>query len=251
MTTVSQLRLLCWRKVLETLRTPVWVVMGLTTPLLYLALFAPLLRKLAGGPGLGQGGVLDIFLPGILALMAFSAGTGAGWLVIAELQTGVLDRLLVTPVRRATLLAAQLLRDIATFLVPAAVVIVAAVPLGYHPNAIGTLILLVLLSIVVATTSAWSTAVGLTLRDIGALAAVVTGLQLPLLLLSGILLPLSLAPTWLRVVAHIDPLYYVVLAARDLSRGTIASSSVTIGYLVMAGLAAAAMTWATRAYRAD
>lgn len=250
MTALTQLRLLWWRKMLETLRTPAWVVMALTTPLLYLALFAPLLNKLAGGPGFTHGSVLDTFLPGILALMAFAAGTGAGWLVIAELQTGVVDRLLVTPTSRVTLLAGQVLRDVVTFLVPAGIVIVVAIPLHYHPDAEGIIVLLGLLALVTAATSAWSAALGLTLRDIGALAAVVTGLQLPLLLLSGILLPLSLAPTWLRALAHVDPLYYVVQAARDLSHGMLATSTVAVGYLVVTVLAGATTTWATGAYRA-
>lgn len=249
MTTLIQLRLLCWRKMLETLRTPAWVVMGLATPLLYLALFAPLLHELAGGPGFADGSVLDTFLPGILALMAFTAGTGAGWLVIAELQTGVIHRLLVTPTRRITLLAGQVLRDVATFLVPAVIVILLAIPLEYHPDPGGTVVLLCLLSLVVVATSTWSAALGLTLRDIGGLAAVVTGLQLPVLLLSGILLPLSLAPTWLRALAHVDPLFYVVEAARDLSHGTVASLTVAAGYVVVGAIAAATTTWATRAYR--
>lgn len=249
MTTPTQVRLLCWRKILETARSPVWVVMGLTTPLLYLALFAPVLHELAGGPGFRHGSVLDTFLPGILALMAFSTGSGAGWLAIAELQTGTTERLLVAPVGRFALLAGTMLRDVVTFLVPALVVIAVAIPLGYHPDAGGTVVLLLLLFLVVATTSAWSTALGLTLRDVGGLAAVVTGLQLPLVLLSGILLPLSLAPTWLRAVAHADPLYYVVEAARDLSHGAMGSATVGAGWLVMVVLTAVTTVWATRAYR--
>ena len=43
------------RKLLETLRQPVWIITGLTTPVLYLALFAPLLRSLAGGPASRRG----------------------------------------------------------------------------------------------------------------------------------------------------------------------------------------------------
>lgn len=249
MTTLTQVRLLWWRKMLETVRTPAWVVMGLTTPLLYLALFAPVLHKLAGGPGFRHGSVLDTFLPGILALMAFSAGSGAGWLAISELQTGTTERLLVAPVRRSALLAGTVLRDIATFLAPAVVVIAVAIPLGYHPDTAGTVVLLFLLCLVVATASAWSTALGLTLGDIGGLAAVVTGLQLPLVLLSGILLPLSLAPAWLRAVAHIDPLYYVVEAARELSHGALASTTVTVGYLLMIALTVVTTSWAARAFR--
>ena len=66
------------RKLLETLRQPVWVITGLSTPLLYLALFEPLLRSVAGGNGVPAGHVLDVFVPGILTLMAFGAGMGAG-----------------------------------------------------------------------------------------------------------------------------------------------------------------------------
>jgi ABC-2 type transport system permease protein len=249
MTALVQIRLLWWRKILESLRTPAWVVMGLTTPLLYLALFAPLLRQLTGGPGFEHGTALDVFLPGVLALMAFSAGTGAGWLVISERQTGVLERLQVAPLRRGALLLGQALRDIVTFLVPAAILIVAALPFGYHPEPGGILLTLPLLTLVVAATSACSVALGLTLGDIGALAAVVTGLQLPLILLSGILLPLSLAPLWLRALAHADPLYYVVEASRDLSSGAIATMAVALGYLVASALTAVTVSWAARAYR--
>ena len=66
------------RKLLETLRQPVWIITGLTTPVLYLALFAPLLRSLAGGPAFPPGHVLDVFVPGIMVLIAFGAGMGAG-----------------------------------------------------------------------------------------------------------------------------------------------------------------------------
>jgi ABC-2 type transport system permease protein len=76
------------RKMLESLRQPAWIVMGLTTPLLYLALFTPLLNSLAGSPGFPKGHVLDVFVPGILVLIAFGAGMGAGWTVIWELDSG-------------------------------------------------------------------------------------------------------------------------------------------------------------------
>lgn len=249
MTMLVQLRLLWRRKLLETLRAPVWVAMGLTTPLLYLALFAPVLHDLAGSPGFAHGSVLDTFIPGVLCLMAFSAGMGAGWIVISEVQTGVIERLRVTPVSRFALLMGTVLRDIVTFLVPASLVIVIAIPLDYHPHLAGTVLLLALLCLVVATTSAWSAALGITLRDIGSLAAVVTGLQLPLTLLSGILLPLSLAPSWLRGIAHADPLYYAVQAARALSRGAIANATVGTSIPVAAVLTTLTLTWATRTYR--
>lgn len=240
---------LFWRKLLETLRAPAWVIVGLSTPLLYLALFAPLLEPLAGGPGFQQDDVLDVFVPGILVLMAFGAGMGAGWIVIDELNSGVLERLRVTPASRLALLLGPVLRDVVMFVIPALMVIAIAAPFGYHRDLGGIAVLLLLLSLLTAVVSAWSNALGMLLKEIGSLAAIVTGLQLPLTLLSGVLLPLSIAPEWMRILAHVNPLYYAVTAARDLSDGTIITADVGYGFLVIGALTILTMAWATCVYR--
>jgi ABC-2 type transport system permease protein len=74
-------------------------------------------------------------------------------------------------------------------------------------------------------------------------------LTLPLLLLSGVLLPLTLAPDWLRAVAALNPLSYAVDAARALLNGDLASADVWQGFAVLAPLAALAMWWAARSFR--
>lgn len=246
---LGQLRMLSWRKLLETLRQPAWLVMGLITPLLYLILFAPLLHEFAGGPGFTHTAVLDVFLPGLLSLLAFSSGMGAGWGVIFELDSGVIERLRVTPVSRFALLMGTVLRDVIAYLIPAVIVVLVAIPFGYHPHLAGTVILLVLTCLLTATVSAWSSALGIIMREIGSLAAIVTGLQLPLTLLSGVLLPLSLAPAWLRDLGHIDPLYYTVEASRRLSAGHIINGTVGLGFLITAVLTILTLIWATHVYR--
>jgi len=244
-----QVRLLFSRKLLETLRAPAWVLVGLSTPLLYLALFAPLLDPLAGGPGFPRGDVLDVFVPGLLVLMAFGAGMGAGWIVVDELTTGVLERLRVTPASRLALLLGPVLRDVVVFAIPALLVVAIALPFGYRPAPGGIAVALVLLALLTAVVSAWSNALGVLMKETGSLAAIVTGLQLPLTLLSGVLLPLSIAPGWMRVLAHVNPLYYAVEAARDLSSGSILTADVGLGFLVIGALTVATLGWATRVYR--
>jgi ABC-2 type transport system permease protein len=133
--------------------------------------------------------------------------------------------------------------------IPALLVIVVAIPFGFHPNPAGTTVLLVLASLLTAMTSAVSSALGIKLRQIGSLAAVVTGFQLPLMLLSGILLPLSLAPTWLVVLAHLDPMYYAVEASRALTAGSILSGTVGLAFLVLGALTLLSLWWATGVYR--
>ena len=249
MTFLLQTALLARRRILETLRQPIWVFMGLSVPLMYLALFAPLLKPLAGGPGFPGGSVLDVFVPGILALMAFGSGMGAGWIVIGELESGVIERLRVTPASRLALVLGTVLRDVLMFVVPAVLVLVVATPFGFHPHWAGLAILLGLLALLTAACSAASAALGITLKQIGSLAAVVTGLQLPLTLLAGVLLPLSLGPGWLQGLAHVNPMYYAVEAARDLAAGNLASATVAEGFGVMGAAALLAIWWSTRAYR--
>ena len=241
--------LLFRRKLREFMRQPTWVFVGLTQPLLYLALFAPLLQSLARGPGFGSGSVLDVFVPGILVLMAFGTGMGAGWIVIWEIDSGVIERLSVTPVSRWALVLGTVLRDVVTFVGPAVLVVVVAIPFGFHAHWAGLAILLMLLALLTATVSAWSAAMGVLLRQIGSLAAVVTGLQLPLTLLAGILLPLSLAPAWMVIVAHVDPLYYAVEAARDLAANSLATPAVAQGFLVLGALTLVMLWGTTTVYR--
>ncbi len=249
MSFLLQTALLSRRRLLETLRQPIWVFMGLSVPLLYLALFAPLLTSLTGGPGFPRGGVLDVFVPGILALMAFGAGMGAGWIVIAELDTGVIERLRVTPASRLALVLGTVVRDVITFAVPAVIVVCVALPFGFHAHWAGVALLVVLMALLTAACSAGSAALGITLKQIGSLAAVITGLQLPLTLLSGVLLPLSLGPGWLQGLGHANPIYYAVEAARQLAAGRLATGTVALGFGVTAAAALLAIGWSTRAYR--
>ena len=80
-------------------------------------------------------------------------------------------------------------------------------------------------------------------------APVVHGINLPVLLLSGTLLPMSLAPTWLNIVAHFNPVFYVVEASRALALGNITSIQVLYAFLVLIPFAVLTMYWATSVFR--
>jgi ABC-2 type transport system permease protein len=58
-----------------------------------------------------------------------------------------------------------------------------------------------------------------------------------------------MAPSWMRVVAHFNPLYYVVEANRVLAAGKIWNSTVGLAFLVTVGLTIVTFWWATRVFR--
>src|SRR5690606_11924620 len=119
---------------------------------------------------------------------------------------------------------------------------------GYEMHVVGILLQLILLSVLTMMVSAWSGSLGLIFQDVGGVAAVVTSLQLPLTLLSGILLPMSFGPKWLQVLAHFNPLYYGVEASKKLAEGSIMNQSVFVGFIVIVVITIITLIWSTRVY---
>ena len=247
MTITREIWLFFTRKVVATVRQPVWILSGLATPLLYLLLFAPLLKEMTVPPTTSA--VLHNFIPGVLTLLAFGSGMGAGWTVIWELQGGVIERFRVTPASRLAMLMGGVLKDVVAFLLPAQLVLLIVSFFGVRIHLAGMGAMLLLLSLLTAIVSAWSCSLGLTLRQIESLAAVVTGLQLPLTLLSGALLPMKMGPPWLQVLAHFNPLYYAVEASRRRMAGVLSSMEFRLAIAVLIPLAFVVFWWAVRVYK--
>lgn len=235
------------RKLLEVLRQPAWILSGLLTPILYIVFFAPLLKGITTPHTTAA--VLNSFVPGILALLAFSCGMGSGWTMVVELQSGVIERMRVTPASRFAMLMGSVLRDILVFLVTSMLVLFISAILGFEIHPLGLVVLLVLLCLLTAVVSAWSGSLGLIFKEISGMAAVVTGIQLPITLLSGVMLPLSFGPIWLQGIAHINPMYYAVEASRVLADGVINNSKNYVAFAVMIPLTILVLGWSTRVYQ--
>ena len=249
MKTVTDTRLLFHRYTVQMLRNPVWLVVGFSTPLLYLVLFTPLLHDLPGVRGFPTGSVLQLFLPGILALLAFASGASAGFGTIFELQSGLIERFRVTPASRLAILLGPILSGLVMMTAFDAVVVVVGYGFGFGIHWLGLAVLTVLLWLLATMMAAFSTATALVTKDISSFAAVINGINLPILLLAGVLLPISLGPLWLRILAHLNPLYYVVVASRVLAVGHLGDPAVWQAFAVVVPLCVLVLAWATRVFR--
>lgn len=235
------------RQTLLFLRNPIGAVIGVIQPLFYLLLFAPLLR-----PALGVADQTEsyrVFVPGLLVLLTIFAGLFAGMGLIEDARTGILDRNRVTPVSRLALLLGRSMRDVLVILLQAAILTIAALPFGLRVQLRNLLLTFLLLGLVSLTLAAFSYGLALKFRTIEALSPVVQLLSQQLLLLSGVLLPLMFAPTWLRVITAFNPFSYSVEAARALFAGDYTDNSVWQALVIMGVLVVAAVTWASRAFQ--
>jgi ABC-2 type transport system ATP-binding protein len=247
--TLLDIGLLFARCARQLLRNPIWVIMGFSTPILYLALFTPLLRQLAGTGILPGANVLNYFLPGILSLLAFASGLGPGFSVLFEFKAGVIERFRVTPASRLAILLGPILATLAMMFAFDAVLVAVGAGFGFSWHGAGLLVLAVLLGLLMIVMATFSVATALATKDITSFASIVSGINLPVILLAGVLLPISLGPAWMRTLAHFNPLFYLVQASRVLAGGTLTGPAVWQAFAVLVPLCVAVLAWATSVFR--
>jgi len=123
-----------------------------------------------------------------------------------------------------------------------------ALPFGLSVNPLGVVVVLALIALIGLFTASISYAVALAIREEGVYASIVFTASLPILLLSGVLLPLSLAPSWLRGIAAFNPLSYAVDAARAVFLAHLSDASVAKGVAIMLVLSIIAIVIGARAF---
>jgi ABC-2 type transport system permease protein len=217
--------ILIFRRQLKlSLRNPAWVVIGLVQPILCLAFFGPLLKSVANGgvSGFPGGNAYSFFVPGLLIQLGLFGAAFVGFTIISDWRYGVIERLRVTPASRLSILSGRLLRDVLTLLVQAVVLVLAGVAFGLRAPVIGVLIGLAFIAVVMVV--------------------------VPLMLLSGIMLPMTLGTGWLQGIARATPFRYIIDAMRNAFSGHYLNVVMLEGIAVAIGLAVACMWVAARTF---
>lgn len=233
------------------IRNPVWVIIGIFQPILYLTLFGPLLEQVASAPGFPPGDAWQVFTPGLLILLGLFGAAFVGFGLIAEWRAGVVDRMRVTPASRSALLGGRVLRDMVVVTAQGVLLILTALAMGLRASLGPILILLGIVALIGGSFSAVSYAVALKLKSEDAFAPLLNGVLLPVMLLSGILLPMQFAPGWLETLSSFNPIVYVVDGARAVILGDLASSEAVTGLAVTVALVALGTLYGTRMFRRE
>lgn len=245
-------RLIFGRYMRQLLRNRVALSFGLLQPLLYLSLFGPLLTQIPGMSRIyGGTDVWQAFVPGILVMLGLFGAAFSGFAIIGELRQGVVERMRVTPASRLALLLGRVGTDVVKIEVQGALLLLAAFGFGLRAPIGGVLLGLVVIGLIAGSLASLSYAVGLLTRDETAFAPLLNAVMLPLLLLSGILLPMSIAPGWLSALAHASPFLYVVEGLRDAFAGQYASTSLAIGLGVAVALSAVSVAAGALTFRRE
>ena len=237
------------RQIRMNLRNPAWVLIGAFQPVLYLVLFGPLLRPLIRQ--FGATNAYTFFVPGMLVQLGIFGAFFAGFSLIGEWREGVIEGERVTPANRTALLAGRLYRDLLQLFVQALILIGLGYALGMNAP-IGGLVIGVLLTLLIGgACAAASLALALTTKSEDVMAPVINVVMMPVLLLSGILLPMTIGPVWLEKASDYMPIRHVVDGVRSSFAGDYTSSGLLWGSLWAVLLFSLAVWWGTSTFRKE
>ncbi|MFF8915135.1 ABC transporter permease [Streptomyces sp. NPDC015032] len=232
----------------QTLRSRFQMLFGVLMPLLYLLFFGPLLDDLPLG---SSGDSWQVLIPGLLLQLALFGASFAGFSIIVEKSTGVMERMRVTPVSRLALLLGRVLRDALLFMLQAVLLVLAALVMGLRAPLPGVLIGFAFVGLLTVALASLSYALAMKVATPQEFGPVINAVTMPTMLLSGLMLPITLGPAWLDVTSHFTPLRYLVDAVRDAYVGSYATSHMLYGALVAAAFAVGAVAVGARVFRRE
>ncbi|OUC80483.1 ABC transporter permease [Streptosporangium minutum] len=223
------------------LRQKAGIVFGVLQPLLYLVLFGPLFATI---------GTWETLIPGLLVQVGLLSAGMAGFGVVFDARSGVLERLRVTPAHRVALLLGRVLGSSVTLLIQSVMLIVVGYAFGMRAAVPGVLAGLVLMALLGVSLAALSNAIALTMNPDLFAPVMSTGI-VPLVLLSGAFLPMSMAPGWLDALSRLTPFRYVLEALRELFAGHYSTWTVAVGVGVTLVLSVTCVVAGTRVFNRE
>ncbi|PZS09286.1 MAG: multidrug ABC transporter permease [Solirubrobacterales bacterium] len=252
MTLVRHTLYMTGRHLRELWRQPWFVGVTLVQPVIWLLLFGTLFKRVIEIPGFhAHGSYIAFLVPGVVAMSAMFSSGWSGMALIEDVNKGVTDRFLVSPVRREALIAGRLVKEAVVVLIQSVIIVCLALIVGAtFPGGLGGVIVLLAVGAVLgAAFGALSNGFALIMRQEEALIGAMQFLLLPLTFLSSAFLASNLIPHGMRVISDFNPLNWAVIAGRAATSnspdwGLVASRA---GFLL--ALLALLLAFATRAFR--
>jgi ABC-2 type transport system permease protein len=232
-------------------REPIWVVMMLVQPMFWLLLYSQLFQRVVDLPGFETDSYLDFLAPAVVIMTAFFNGTWSGMGMITDLDRGVIERFLATPVHRGALVFSQVIRSGLTALIQATIILAVSLALGAtNGGPLGWLVIAVAGVLISMGFAGISQGIALLTRREATMIAIANFIGLPLMFFSAMLIARGLMPEWMQIASLFNPVEWSVTAARE---PVLDSSDWGLVAAALAGLvafAAATTAFATYSFRA-
>ncbi len=253
MTAIAQTVYVTGRHLRFFARQPWFILMSLVQPVIWLLLFGALFKSVAQIPGFaGAASYLDYLVPGVLVMTALFSCGWSGMSIIEDLDRGIVDRLLSTPIHRSAIIAGLNAYALVSLVLQGLIIGALALLLGarFEGGVLGFAVLTACALLIGAIAAALSDAMALILRQRESVIGINTLMTLPLTFLSAAFMPLKLAPDWVATVAMVNPVNWAVEAGRAALGADPDWSFVLVRVGLLAVLTIVSTAFATRTFRA-
>lgn len=241
------------RQARNLMREPIWVVLLLVQPMIWLLLYGQLFKRVTQLPGGGFGttSYITFLTPAIVIMNAFFGATWSGMGMVSDLDRDVIPRFLATPVSRASLVVSQIVRSALTALIQGLVLLVIGLALGVHVHLglAGWALVLLAAALMNSAFAGISQGLALLTRKEATMIAIANFIGLPLFFLSSTLISLKQMPHWMQEAARFNPVNWGVVAAREVALPGTDWGSVGLHLGLLAGLTVATAAFATWTFR--
>jgi len=227
-------------------RSPIGIVTLLFQPVAFLLFFTPFLKSVLHAPSYQA--AFQIYVPSLLCITGLFGGLFGGFALLAAMRQGVISRFQVTPLSRTGLLLGRELTLVLRVGIQSVLITVLAVIIGLRVRPANFVLALIVLAVTVLLGVSIAYALALAVPNESVLPTLMNGLAQPLSLLAGLLIPLSVAPLWVRDVALWNPWAWTANGMRALFLDHIGASVVWEAAAILAGLALVAVALSARLF---
>lgn len=228
----------------EILRVPGASIPGVISPAIFLIGLVLVFGKATDLPGYGTDSFLAFVLPVALLQSAGFTGGATGVNLGRDIEQGWLDRLLLSPTSRGTILAGLVLSAAARVLIPVPPLLLIAIAVGAPlPSLLGLLIIVAVVPLFSAIAATWASVLALKFRSQQASPLIQSSI-LSSILFSTSYAPAELLQPWMRAIAEHNPVTYVVEGLRQCFVGELSWEATWHAFAALGGLAAVFVTLA-------
>ena len=241
---VHQTALLGRRAIRETIRYPEATIPTLFIPLFFLAVNIGQVSETfpSSTPFLNGQGYVAFQLP--VSLMFAVATATSGLALVTEIDNGYFDKLLVAPIRRASIIYGRLVADFVRGVGGSVLVLLAGIAFGAHVEAgvLGAVVLVVMAALFGVAYAGFAILIALRTRNVQATNTSFL-IFFPLLFLSPNFVPFDLLTPVMETLARLNPVSYVIEGLRSLIIDGWDLDKLAVSFGVIAAMGVA-LTWA-------
>jgi ABC-2 type transport system permease protein len=203
---------------LQMIRDRLNLVFSVTQPAIWLAFFGSAVGRAIDPDVIGTRDYIGFMLAGVIAFTVVTNTVSGAMPLLWDKEVGYLDKLLAMPIARSSLIVSRFLFQFALGTVQVILVFAVAVVVSVDvvSGPLGALFILALAGLLSMCFTALFMALAYRVPTHGTFFAVAGFVTLPLVFLSNAFVPITAMPSWMAVIARLNPLTYAIEAMRTL-----------------------------------